>query len=163
MTEYLKYYNEEEKASLYLKTENEYVTDSARDKIYADRYGHSVTRLLIGMHIADVDEIMSHDENMSKIGSVDEKEWLSVKAQFLRIKNKENEIDENRVKKQDCREKIPEDLLEKKERRLNFKNIKRHSEEKEEEFQKRVADRRIKVAKQMMLEKMRNKLLNRKD
>lgn len=123
MTEYLKYYNEEEKASLYLKTENEYVTDSARDKIYADRYGHSVTRLLIGMHIADVDEIMSHDENMSKIGSVDEKEWLSVKAQFLRIKNKENEIDENRVKKQDCREKIPEDLLEKKKDALILRKL----------------------------------------
>ena len=38
MSDYIKYSNDEEQANLFLKVENDKVVDSARDKIYADRY-----------------------------------------------------------------------------------------------------------------------------
>lgn len=154
MTEYIKYYNTEEKASLYLKIENEYVVDIARDKIYADHYGHSVTRNLTSKHIAEVDDIMEYDENMSKIGNVDEKEWLEAKIQFLKIKNKESEIRKNIKMKKEKANVTPKDLLEEKQRKLEFKKKKRHKGEDEEEYSKKEYKRRTDMAKKLMQKKM---------
>ncbi len=144
MTEYIKYSNDEEHANLFLKVEDDKVVDSVRDKVYADRYGHSITRNLIGMNMADVEEIMNYDDKMSAPQKISVKEFLEAKSNFLKIQKKEHQIDVARANTTRIQD-TGTDKLAEKERKLKRKlNPDRY------ESEEAMVDQRVKIAKKYM-------------
>ncbi len=148
MTDYIKYSNDEEHANLFLKIENGKVVDSARDKVYADRYGHSITRNLIGMNMEDVEEIMNYDDKISAPQKINIKEFLMAKSNFLKIQEKEHQIEVEKTSAARIHDAGTDKLAEKEQKLKRKLNPDRY--ESKEDYEKAVVDRRVKAAKQYM-------------
>ena len=148
MTDYIRYSNDEEHANLFLKIEDDKVVDSARDKIYADRYGHSIARNLIGMNIADVEEIMNYDDKISAPQKITVKEFLIAKSNFLKIQEKEHQIDIEKANTNKLQENGTDKLAEKEQKMKRKLNPDRY--ESKEDYEKAMIDKRIKTAKKYM-------------
>ena len=148
MSDYIKYSNDEEQANLFLKVENDKVVDSARDKIYADRYGHSITRNLIGMNMADVEEIMNYDDKISAPQKITAKEFLVAKSNFLKIQKKEHQIDVTRANTDRVQDEGMDKLAGKEQKLKRKLNPDRY--ESKEDYEKAIVAKRIKTAKKYM-------------